>query len=359
MIRSLVVVALLVASVAVPKKIPPCPGGRYLLDPGDAGLIFGDQTPKTDAITVGATSLATPTCGETHAKPKGTKNGTVVHGKWKTCGSFKKVATKATITDDCAVMQGTIKAKKVPVHSFTAHLSTGCGDGLLDAGLGEQCEVDGDCTAPGATCSACTCAVPSTTTTTSPGVSTTTTATTSSTTTTLAGCQPSTTAENACGNCVVDPGETCDDGNTEDGDHCPHDCVIQSCAALPDSTRTFSVNFAPPAGVSIAGIQILVDYPEGAVSIPGSGNDASVISSITHVPFGRISSPNDLDYALVEGIVGSSGITPGRLFTITFQDCDGATAPVPANFSCVVTDASDAGANSVDPSTVSCTVVSP
>src|SRR5262249_18055521 len=33
-----------------------------------------------------------------------------------------------------------------------------------------------------------------------------------------------------CGNGIVDPGETCDDGNTLDGDNCPSSCVIQTCS---------------------------------------------------------------------------------------------------------------------------------
>jgi len=354
MIRLLVLVPTLLAvsAISVVAKVTPCPGGRYLLDVGDAGLIFGDQTPTTDALTVGTTTLSTPTCGSTHAKVKGTKKGTIVHAKWKTCSGLKKVAAVATIADSCATMRGTIKAKKVAARAFTARLSTGCGDGLLDKGLGEQCESDADCD-PGATCDApCTCKAATTTTTTTAVVSTT-------STTLPSGCVPSTTASGVCGNCTVDPGETCDDGNTDDGDHCPHDCVIQSCTPVQGSSRTFSINFTPPTGVQLAGIQVLVDYPEGQISISGSGNDSSVLASITHVPFGRISSPNDLDYALIEGIAGASAITPGRLFTITFLDCEGATGPVPADFTCVVTDASDASAQSVDPATVGCTVTAP
>ncbi len=360
MIRSLALSLMLLAVPVVhAKKFPACPGGRYLLDAGDAGLIFGDQTPTTDAVTIAATSLSTPTCGSATAKPKGTKKGTVFHAKWKTCAGLKNVTATGTITNGCAAMSGTIKAKKVAKRSFTAHLSTGCGDGILDEGLGEQCEGDADCAVPGATCASCACTVPTTTTTTAPAGSTTTTPTTSTTTSTLAGCQPETTAPNTCGNCIVDPGETCDDGNTIDGDHCPHDCVIKSCTPLVGSTRTFSVGFAPPAGVQLAAIQVLLDYPEDRVVIPGTGNDTSVTNSITHVPFSRISSPNDLDYALIEAVAGASALTPGRIFTVTFDDCDGATAPVAGDFTCTVVDTSDTGGNTVDPATVSCSVIAP
>jgi cysteine-rich repeat protein len=33
----------------------------------------------------------------------------------------------------------------------------------------------------------------------------------------------------ACGNGMLDPGETCDDGNRADGDTCPADCILSGC----------------------------------------------------------------------------------------------------------------------------------
>ena len=33
----------------------------------------------------------------------------------------------------------------------------------------------------------------------------------------------------SCGNGQVDPGETCDDGNRDDGDRCPMDCILPGC----------------------------------------------------------------------------------------------------------------------------------
>jgi cysteine-rich repeat protein len=352
MSRLLALSLLLLPLAAHAAKLPPCPAARYLIDAADVGLIFGDQTPTTDAFTYGTSSLAIPTCGQTAAKAKANKKGvTTFKAMWKVCGSLKKVLAQGTITNGCATMQGTIKAKKVGKKPFSARISTGCGDGVLDKGLGEQCENGAGCAAD-QTCDAqCHCTSTATTTTVTP--------TTTTTSTTLGGCHPSTTAQNACGNCTVDPGETCDDGNTVDGDSCPHNCVIESCTLDQSSTRTFSVDFTPPAGVQLAGITVLLDYPEGQVAIPGGGNDAQVLASISHLPFGRASSPNDLDYALIEAVVGSSALTPGRLFTVTFDDCQGATVPTAADFTCTVTDAADTGANVVDPTTVGCTVTSP
>jgi cysteine-rich repeat protein len=158
-----------------------------------------------------------------------------------------------------------------------------------------------------------------------------------------------------CGNGVVEPGETCDDGNTVNGDACPANCRIESCTPVLGSSRTFSVTYA--ASGDIAGIKVLVDYPEGQVSIPGSGNDSSVRMHITNVPSGAFSTPNDLDYALREVVASASALPPGRLFTIDFQDCQGASAPAPGDFTCMVEDATDPFGNTV--TGVSCAIESP
>jgi len=102
---------------------------------------------------------------------------------------------------------------------------------------------------------------------------------------------------------------------------------------------------------------VLVDYPEGQVIIPGSGNALSVKQSILNVPAGAFSSPNDLDFALREAIASSSALTPGPLFTIKFEDCEGATPPTPQDFTCSVEAASDPVGNAV--AGVTCAVSAP
>src|SRR4030095_133286 len=72
-----------------------------------------------------------------------------------------------------------------------------------------------------------------------------------------------------CGNSIVDVGESCDDGNTIDGDDCPGDCVIDACSPISGSVRGATVNWNAPSAVG--SLSVLVDYPEGKVSIPGSG----------------------------------------------------------------------------------------
>jgi cysteine-rich repeat protein len=42
-----------------------------------------------------------------------------------------------------------------------------------------------------------------------------------------------------CGNGEIDPGETCDDGNQNDGDTCPSNCLLGSCPAGSASMHGF------------------------------------------------------------------------------------------------------------------------
>jgi cysteine-rich repeat protein len=408
---SLSVATTLVAGGALAAKIPPCNPGRYLAPPGDH-IIFGEQTPATTAIQIDAGSVRIGCGTATKAKIKGTKKGTKVTAKWGTCGTLKNVVLTGTIGGNCTSLQGAFKAKKVKKVSFSAQLSGGCGDGRIDDGGGEQCEVTADCDA-GKSCADCKCIAPTTTTTTIQQGSTTTVFTTTSTTTTTlsncvgnapdgqqqageecddgnanerdgctnacticgnstitapetcddgnlidgdgcdSNCQPS-----ACGNGIQGINESCDDGNTNNNDACPSDCVIDACTPNSGTHQQATVSFA---GVNVAGISVLVDYPEGTVSIPGSGPSAS--SRISGLPSGTSRVTNDLDHALREVVQDSTPFAtfaPGQLFKIDFETCSGAPALMTADFAgkCTVISASD-GAGSDVTGSVTCSVTVP
>jgi len=132
---------------------------------------------------------------------------------------------------------------------------------------------------------------------------------------------------------------------------------IAPCSPTAGSTRTFSIKFTPPEGRPVAGVSVLVDYPEGQVVIPGGDGDERVKASILNPPQGALTVPNDLDYALRMAIVSTSPLTPGLLFTVRFQDCEGANVPTPADFTCTVEDASDPNGSTV--SGVTCAVSAP
>ena len=142
---------------------------------------------------------------------------------------------------------------------------------------------------------------------------------------------------------------------TNPPDTCPRSCLIDSCAAGTTTPQDVSVNFSVPPGGEVAGITVFLDYPDAKTSIPGSGS--GVGSNIKNLPGGTLPSPNDLDYGLIEGVVSLTAIQPGRLFTVTFQNCPGAGPLATSDFQCVVKDASDTLGNTV--TGVTCSVSIP
>jgi hypothetical protein len=165
-------------------KIPPCPGGRFLVN-GDP-LMDG---PAVDVIQIDGKMLSTASgCGPVKAKMRGTKVGTRVSVKFKHCtGLVAKSIVKGLITDGCATLNGTFAVPALLVlKPFLATLSM-CGDGVWDPEGGEEC--DGDLGPCGGLCNACTCGGVTTTTsvattTSAPGSTDTTTTTTGGTTST-------------------------------------------------------------------------------------------------------------------------------------------------------------------------------
>jgi len=145
-----------------------------------------------------------------------------------------------------------------------------------------------------------------------------------------------------CGDGEIEVGETCDDGNTMDGDNCPSTCVINSCLFSATQLNA-DVIIQPPADVVIGALQVFVRYPDGVVGLPSSGSQASV--AISNLPDDAFSTAvNDLDYAVRVVSVGPDGLTLGsdplnRFFTAQFTFCQGATAPVASDFHCTVENA--------------------
>jgi len=168
----------------------------------------------------------------------------------------------------------------------------------------------------------------------------------------LVGCPAS-----VCGDGAVDfeMGETCDDGNTEDGDACPANCRIEECNAT-GSTVLADVALNVPSGTDVAAVTLFIRYPDGTVRIPGSGNDAQVQGRLLNLPSGLSVTPNDLDYALrlVAFSPDIAPIAPGAFVTLELDTCAGATLPNRFDFECIVEDAADTGFNPV--SGVTCAV---
>jgi len=161
-----------------------------------------------------------------------------------------------------------------------------------------------------------------------------------------------------CGNGRVEPGETCDDGNTKDGDVCPSKCRIEVCQ--PTSTRfDVSVSVALPADVPVGGVVVLLDYPEGRVSLPGSGHEQTVRARFTNTPAGFMTATYDLDYAVREVVAMNKTLRSGELYRASFDLCAGATPPQAADFACRVEQASGPGGNNLPPAGITCAVKLP
>src|SRR5579885_791054 len=243
-----------------PKPVP-CPPGRYLVTQG-ADALVADSAPAPAEVLVQGRQIALGThCALRAATVRATRRGTKLAAQWPSFGTLRRCKRAATISGGCSTMVGKVKAKGLKAEPFTATL------------------------APNSTTTTTT----PTTTTSSEPTRTTSTTTTSTTATTAPACPPtttSTTLPGLCGNRTVDPGETCDDGaaNGTPGDPCPGNCVIAACTPVIGSSRTFTVTYTAPAGKQVAGLTVFVDYPEGQVIIHGSGNQASVLASISKLP---------------------------------------------------------------------------
>ncbi len=132
----------------------------------------------------------------------------------------------------------------------------------------------------------------------------------------------------ACGNGFLEAGEDCVS--------CPADCVVQSCSvATPAPTVSFRVDLIPPPGQAPTGATVLMGYNSALVSIPGTGNAASVRQRVVPpAPLPQSFSVNDLDYAV--RVVITRNTTLGHLFTARFDTCSGAPPALSADFGCIV-----------------------
>lgn len=146
---------------------------------------------------------------------------------------------------------------------------------------------------------------------------------------------PTPTPNPLCGNRTVEPPETCDDGNVDDNDPCPSNCIILPCTPA-GTTRSLEVKFAPPPFQDASSITLLLLYPDGSVSLPGAGSDASVGARITARQTGTTVTPNDFDHALRVVYSRPGRINPGRVFLVGFDECAGAPMPDLEEFVCQV-----------------------
>ena len=151
-----------------------------------------------------------------------------------------------------------------------------------------------------------------------------------------------------CGNNLQTPSEQCDDGNFNQFDSCPATCTIAACT--PTATpQTVTVHLAVATATAAT---IELDYPEGKVSLPGTGFDPP---SIQNLALASSFTSVDFDHAL-RIVVGEPGGLGNDIAALHFVTCNLAAAPVVGDFTCTVKDA--AGASS-EPLTTTCSVTIP
>ena len=160
-----------------------------------------------------------------------------------------------------------------------------------------------------------------------------------------------------CGDGVVDlpGGETCDDGNLEEGDGCPANCRIAACEPS-EETVVVDVNYATDPASDVSGMQLFFRYPDGVVDIPGRTIDPSVRERITSANFNI--TPNDRNYGLTLVLQDPSFFGPsmGTAVTVTFDLCVGANRPAAGDFRCDIDTVADSALNDISANTT-CTIV--
>jgi cysteine-rich repeat protein len=153
-----------------------------------------------------------------------------------------------------------------------------------------------------------------------------------------------------CGNTLITPGESCDDGNTAHFDSCPSDCTIDACTPTANPRPvTVVIN-----DMSVASLTIELDYPEGKVSLPGTGFEGDV----TNLTAGVMDSL-DFDHAIRIVVSDAASLGQTDIAQLNFVDCSVGGPPVVGDFACTVTGAFGPGGTPDLTASTTCTVTIP
>jgi hypothetical protein len=131
--------------------------------------------------------------------------------------------------------------------------------------------------------------------------------------------------------------------------------------------RSVSVSFDAAPNVDVAGLTLLLNYPEQKVFMPPAGPQTQISATFfvpAYPPANVFIRGADLAPAgstgsghAVRGVMADSEAVPhGAIFTLKFQDCQGAAAPLAGEFNCTVLDASDPFSNPLQGVTCSATL---
>lgn len=131
----------------------------------------------------------------------------------------------------------------------------------------------------------------------------------------------------ACGNGLLEVGESCDS--------CATDCTIRPCLT-GDARFTVKVAFVVPAAGNVSSTTVRLSYRSDVLSLPGKGSDTSVHERVTGTPSETFSAVNDLGYGLRVVVTQAGGLVAGPLFTAALDVCQNAPAPALTDLACVV-----------------------
>lgn len=127
-----------------------------------------------------------------------------------------------------------------------------------------------------------------------------------------------------------------------DDDPCPADCIVDACTPDTGTVVSALLSFDSP-GVDIAGLEILIDYPERQLDYTPA---QPLVSGFFP--------PQDYGHALFVVRASATGIPPSTVLRTRYNPCVGAPAATNADFGCQVLLAVDSGTNPVDG--VTCTM---
>lgn len=120
----------------------------------------------------------------------------------------------------------------------------------------------------------------------------------------------------------------------------------EACVPRAGDRRTVAVSVAPPEGGLVAGLTMIVDYPERKVVLPGSGLDVAT-DAIGGTPTGAVVGVNDLGHEVRIVLAGPKQLAPGDVVDLRFDACEGVDAVAADDFGCRVVDAADPATNLV------------
>jgi hypothetical protein len=120
----------------------------------------------------------------------------------------------------------------------------------------------------------------------------------------------------------------------------------EACTPRPGTRTAAVVSFAPPEGGLVAGVTMIVDYPERQVSLPGTGTNVPK-DAIGGTPTGAVVGLNDSGTDVKIVLAAPGELPPGKVVELGFDRCEGGAAVAAGDFACRVVDAADPMANAV------------